>query len=314
MRVIEVKLLSATHGHLVSILRIHLHIRPNFVHRVFRFQEYENTIAKRQIKLIAAMDEQSFVGDFHRQLKYIHCVESTHLLGQDSGPVEPMIGQEEGRAVQSAQENSRVVVEWGPMQAQDNVQEDLSAMSIFIRYKCRQAPTAGMFYLLIYNDPYQSVLHEVWQVIVYSRLRLDVQSLVRSPTAADLVVRGDRYSRRVRAYASHANCTAAYSIDFKPENVFTLVPGAYNRVMTVVQPKQLGGRRALINLVDVDSRELVSTWLLNISATAPAISRVYEVVVSPGNALHKKILFKNPWDVHRKFLLLSSDETLMRPR
>jgi hypothetical protein len=73
-------------------------------------------------------------------------------------------------------------------------------------------------------------------------------------------------------------------------------------------------RRALINLVDVDTRELVSSWLLNITANAPAVSRVYEVHVTAHKALYKKILFKNPWDVRRKFVLLSSDEDVMRPR
>lgn len=135
--------------------------------------------------------------------------------------------------------------------------------------------------------------------------------MVRSPSVADLVIRGDQHSRRARAYAS---LSPAYQIAFKPENVFQLVPGAYNRVMTTVQPRVLGQRRALINLVDVDSRELLSSWLLNIAATAPAVSRVYDVAVSAHQPLYKKILFKNPWDVHRKFVLLSSDEAIMRPR
>jgi hypothetical protein len=33
-----------------------------------------------------------------------------------------------------------------------------------------------------------------------------------------------------------------------------------------------------------------------------------------GEDVHKKILFKNPWNVARRFLMSSSDEELMKPR
>jgi hypothetical protein len=75
-------------------------------------------------------------------------------------------------------------------------------------------------------------------VIIYSRLRLDVHGTVGTPTVADLVIRGDRFPRRVKAYASVLPTTQM--ISFKPESSFQLVPGAYNRIMTTIIPKQLG--------------------------------------------------------------------------
>jgi hypothetical protein len=73
-------------------------------------------------------------------------------------------------------------------------------------------------------------------------------------------------------------------------------------------------RHIQLNLVDEDSRELVSAWLLTVAATSPAVMRSYDVDVPAGRPLHKKIVFKNPWDVPRVFRLSSSDEALMRPR
>jgi hypothetical protein len=73
-------------------------------------------------------------------------------------------------------------------------------------------------------------------------------------------------------------------------------------------------RRALINVVDCDTRELLSVWLASIHATLPAVLRSYDVEVSVNKPLFKKILFKNLWDSKRKFVLTSSDENLMRPR
>lgn len=71
-----------------------------------------------------------------------------------------------------------------------------------------------------------------------------------------------------------------------------------------------------INVVDVDTRELISSWLLFSTAAAPAVIRSYDVEVSSSNhrGVQKKIIFKNPWDMSRKFHLVSSNEEVMRPR
>lgn len=66
--------------------------------------------------------------------------------------------------------------------------------------------------------------------------------------------------------------------------------------------------------MDADSRELLSAWLVSIQANSPAVMRSYDVEVPMNKALYKKILFKNPWDIRRRFVLTSSDEALMRPR
>jgi hypothetical protein len=64
----------------------------------------------------------------------------------------------------------------------------------------------------------------------------------------------------------------------------------------------------------VDSKELLNAWILTLTAGAPATMKTYDVDVVKGKATHKKIIFKNPWDVAKKFVLVSSDDSLMRPR
>lgn len=76
----------------------------------------------------------------------------------------------------------------------------------------------------VYNDHYQSSLYETWHIVVQARLRMDVHSLLGQQSPADLVVRGDRYSRKVRAFSS-----APAEVSFEPPNAFQLVPGGYNR-------------------------------------------------------------------------------------
>lgn len=79
-------------------------------------------------------------------------------------------------------------------------------------------------------------------------------------------------------------------------------------------PRMIGFKRTPLNVVDVDTRELVSSWLLISTVNTPAVVRTYDVDVLIGRPVQKKIMFKNPWDLPRKFHLVSSDEMLMKPR
>lgn len=60
-------------------------------------------------------------------------------------------------------------------------------------------------------------------------------------------------------------------------------------------------RRVNINIVDVDSKELVTAWVMNTQATAPAVVRSYDVQLHPTEQTMKKIVFKNPWNTPRRF-------------
>jgi hypothetical protein len=78
-------------------------------------------------------------------------------------------------------------------------------------------------------------------------------------------------------------------------------------------------RRSQINIVDVDSKELISAWGVFTTVSAPqvlryqqkklcfnhfpinSLFRTYDVSVSSRELLHKKIVFKNPWSVPRRF-------------
>ena len=83
-------------------------------------------------------------------------------------------------------------------------------------------------------------------------------------------------------------------------------------------------RRLHVSLVDIDSGALVSAWLLLLAVAAPAVTRTYDLIVpaagsaggsgGDGGGTSKKIVFRNPWEVARRFSLLSSDEEVMVPR
>lgn len=316
-RSIEVKIISGTHGHVVANLRVEICPMAGAVDRVFRFFEPENSISKKRIRLVGCNDVTMYPGEPMMSSKYVHCVEN------------------------GVQNENRVVVEWGP----SGVGADIdtpgargvglgpAGLDILMRYKCSGFPHAGDFYIVLYNDPYQSALHEVkceliyniensflflrvlnviqvWHIIVHSRQRLDVNSSVGSTATVDLVVRGDRYARRARAFVSNS----LDRVTFDPSELFQLVPQSFNRVQVKYSPAMLGSRRLQIHMVDMDSRELISAWVLVSTASAPDVLRQYDVQGVVDTPQTKKIVFQNPWDVPRRFTLVSSNDLVMRPR
>ena len=296
-RVAEMRVVSSSHGHVVSVYKAHIYPRPFLVHRTLRFFEPENGVMRRRIQLRQAADEMSYPGALTMDSRYVHCVE---IDGATSG--------ETGSA---GLQQSRVVVEWGPgSSTYPGADGGGGVLYILLRYKCGPFPSIGSFFMLIFEDPYQSVLREVWHVVVQSRQRVDLHSSIGSTATVDLVVRGDRYARRARAYASQCGD----KITFEPKSTFQLIPGAFNRVAVQFSPRMLGSRRCQITLVDNDSKELISAWLMTVTAAAPATTRNYDVDIFPDRPVNKKIIFKNPWDTQRRFALVSSDEAVMRPR
>jgi hypothetical protein len=276
----EVRVVSCTHGHVCAVIKVAVCPRPFVLNRTLRFFEPENTIMKRRIRLAENMSKLHAVrGIADSAPKFVHCVEN------------------------DASSESRVMIEWGDGGSS-------GALELLLRYRCGPFPDAGSFHLVIYNDPYQCSIYEIWHVVVQTRQNVHLHASIGGSSSVDLVVRGDRFTRRARAFASQATD----KLLFHPESTFQLIPGAFNKVSLRYFPKHSGFRRVQVNLVDVDSRELISAWIVSISSSAPPVMREYDFELLEGTDVHKKIVFKNPWNVPRRFLLSSSDETVMRPR
>jgi hypothetical protein len=159
-RTVEVKVLSGTHGHIVSILKIQICPRPFVLNRTLRFQEPENSIMKRRIQIVGHENMSLHPGEYSTAAKYVHCVEGGVPMAGTAGVsaglstgIVSVAGEDASRETQS-----RVVVEWGPSSEHFS---GTGALDLLIRYRCGAFPSTGTFYLLIYSDPYQSQLHEV---------------------------------------------------------------------------------------------------------------------------------------------------------
>lgn len=144
-RIIDVRIISGSHGHVIAALRVQIHPRPFSVTRHLVFYEPENSIMKRRIQIKGNTTMAMFPNDRVYASKYIHCVE----LSDSNSTIEKGSGQ--------------VLVEWGPSESDLSGQGYTGAgsLDVIIRYRCLSFPSYGSFYILIYNDPYQCSLHEV---------------------------------------------------------------------------------------------------------------------------------------------------------
>ena len=145
-RIVDVRVISGSHGHVIAALRVQIHPRPFSVTRNLIFYEPENSIMKRRIQIKGNTTMAMFPNDRVYASKYIHCVE---ISDSNTSTIEKGNGQ--------------VLVEWGPSESDLSGQGYTGAgsLDVIIRYRCLSFPSFGSFYILIYNDPYQCSLHEV---------------------------------------------------------------------------------------------------------------------------------------------------------
>lgn len=254
----EVNIISATHGHTTSTIKLNILPRPFVVDRTIRLFEQENMSLKRRIRVV----KPSYAGNDHMHFgtratassnsKFMHCV---------------------------ALSSTQLLTEW--REIGENEQE------LTFRLRCGAFPSLGEFYMLLYDDQYQAVLYETWHVIVQSRQRLDVHATLGQTSSTYVVVKGDRYLRRTRCFVSSPSVGPA------PSTTFQLVPGTFSRVELHCVPAQVGAQRVHVTMVDVDSKELLGAWLLHMVTELPSACRTYDVQAPVSGIVNKVRKIKN---------------------
>ncbi|DBA00219.1 TPA: LOW QUALITY PROTEIN: hypothetical protein N0F65_007844, partial [Lagenidium giganteum] len=189
--------------------------------------------------------------------------------------------------------------------------------------KCRVGayPSLVEFFVVLYDDAYCARVDEIWQLRVQSTLRLDLHATLGQCVRSELVIRGDtggsntqqQRRRNVKCFAMNR---ASHLLQFRPSEIFQLVPNAYNRiemafccVNAATEPK-----RALLQLVDMETHELVGTWIAHFALSLPLVTKTYDLALPIGRAAQKKIAYANPWDQEQAILVRSSDPQHLKPR
>ncbi|KAL4087880.1 hypothetical protein PRIC1_012311 [Phytophthora ramorum] len=197
--------------------------------------------------------------------------------------------------------------------------EDEASNSGLASFKCRvgEYPALETFYVVLYDDKYYARVYEVWQIRIQSKLRVDVHAVLGQSVRHELVIKGDGGSgakRHVMCFAPTQHCGL---MQFRPGQVFALVPQAFNRIEFAFCAVETGTDTqtvVLVNLVDVETHELVGAWSVHVTLALPVITKTYALRLPVGRAAQKKISYSNPWDQPQTIMLRSSAPRLVVPR
>ncbi|XP_057559506.1 nephrocystin-4 isoform X2 [Hippopotamus amphibius kiboko] len=261
-------------GKPIAVLCLTVELQPHVVDQVFRFYHPELTFLKKAIRL----------PPWHT------------LPGAPVG----MPGEEPPVHVRCSDPN--VICETqnaGPGEPRD----------VFLKVASGPSPEIKDFFVTIYTDRWLATPVQTWQVHLHSLQRVDVSCVTGQRTRLALVLRGTQTARKVKAFSSHPQ-----ELTTDPKGVFVLPPHAVQDLHVAVRPRGAGSRFVHLNLVDVDSHQLLASWLVCLSCRLPLISKAFEITLPAGGGkgANKRITYTNPYPSRRAYRLHSDHPRLLQ--
>ncbi|XP_054078672.1 nephrocystin-4 isoform X3 [Rissa tridactyla] len=221
-------------GKPIALLRVKVEPQPHVVDQTFRFYHPELTFLKKTIRL-----------------------PPWHTL--PGAPVGMPGGEPEMFVRCSDPDIICETKNMGPGEPQD----------IFLKVAGGPSPQIKKFFVAIYMDAWLAAPARIWQFYLHSLQRLDVSCTAGQLARLSLLLRGTPAPRRVRVFTSHPQ-----ELQVDPDGAFLLPANGIQELYVGVRPRRAGSRFIYLNLVDVESHQLVSSWLLCLSCRQPLISKV----------------------------------------
>ncbi|XP_065102916.1 nephrocystin-4 isoform X2 [Paramisgurnus dabryanus] len=179
---------------------------------------------------------------------------------------------------------------------------------VYLKVPGCPSPQIRKFFITIFTDLWLASPAQIWQVYVHYLQRMDLSCVCGTLSWHSLVVHGTQAIRRVKCYTSHP-----LELQVDPGEVFALPAQGVQDVRVGVKALRPGSRFFYLNVLDVDTRQLVGSWLLCITCRQPVISKAFEikVPVDGGKGSNKKISFTNPYSTSRVFTLSTDHPDLL---
>uniref|UniRef100_A0A8C5UD30 Nephrocystin 4 n=1 Tax=Malurus cyaneus samueli TaxID=2593467 RepID=A0A8C5UD30_9PASS len=173
-----------------------------------------------------------------------------------------------------------------------SVQGPGEPQDIFLKVAGGPSPQIKKFFVAIYTDTWLAAPVQIWQFYLHSLQRLDVACTAGQLTRLSLLLRGTAAPRRVQAFTSHPQ-----ELEVDPSGAFLLPANGVQDLYIGVRPRRAGSKFIYLNLVDVESHQLVSSWLLCLSCRQPLISKAFEISLPAGGGkgCNKRITYTNPY-------------------
>ncbi|XP_075629152.1 nephrocystin-4 isoform X3 [Balearica regulorum gibbericeps] len=261
-------------GKPIALLRVKVEPQPHVVDQTFRFYHPELTFLKKTIRL-----------------------PPWHTL--PGAPVGMPGGEPEMFVRCSDPDIICETKNMGPGEPQD----------IFLKVAGGPSPQIKKFFVAIYTDAWLAAPVQIWQFYLHSLQRLDVSCTAGQLARLSLLLRGTPAPRRVRAFTSHPQ-----ELQVDPAGAFLLPANGIQDLYVGVRPRRAGSRFIYLNLVDVESHQLVSSWLLCLSCRQPLISKAFEISLPAGGGrgCNKRITYTNPYPSPRLYFLCTNRPDLLQ--
>jgi hypothetical protein len=180
------------------------------------------------------------------------------------------------------------------------------AQEIFLKYRVGVTGSVDSFYVMLYNDSYEDELYEIWRIVAHATTRVDIASIAGQKTPVSLLLKGRQISADLKSYVSDSTELSITSV-----NPLVVPPESLAEVTGTLAPLKAGVRDYLVTVIDLSSNELVHIYMLTSVTRTPIISRSFDLAVSVGKEVKKKILFINPYPFFREFHLATSRPDLV---
>ncbi|XP_053818989.1 nephrocystin-4 isoform X2 [Vidua chalybeata] len=265
---------QVSRGKPIALLRVKVEPQPHVVDQTFRFYHPELTFLKKTIRL-----------------------PPWHTL--PGTPVGVPGGQPEMFVRCSDPDIICETKSLGPGEPQD----------IFLKVAGGPSPQIKKFFVAIYTDAWLAAPVQIWQFYLHSLQRLDVACTAGQLTRLSLLLRGTAAPRRVQAFTSHPQ-----ELEVDPNGAFLLPANGIQDLYIGVRPRRAGSKFIYLNLVDVESHQLVSSWLLCLSCRQPLISKAFEISLPAGGGkgCNKRITYTNPYPSPRLYFLCTNRPDLLQ--
>ncbi|RYG53860.1 hypothetical protein EON66_07940, partial [archaeon] len=269
-RAVPVNIVSTSHGQTAAMLTIHVHPRPFPVTATLHYYAAEFSLLKGSVPLPPA---------------FLHA----RAGGIDSHVPSAFVRVPDGSVVVHLSEDASVA-------------GGLVRRTLHFKYNVPAFPATGVFHILAYDDASCLRLRGCTRVVVHTAQACNIHCVCGQALTTDLLLQPPLAGYDARTTTSVRTSAGAGALSLPGSSAARrariavlplapnsdgiecashalLVPGALNRVAIQLPPSHAAYRRALIQAVDADTREVLASWLVSALSAAPTVSRVYHTRV-----------------------------------
>jgi hypothetical protein len=310
----------------VAYLRVD--VRPHCFHvdRTLRFQHWSDEILRSSINLNTM---QPSTNPIRQQL--IQPSPSAALDSLSAGHPLLSSSQRHSDAFQSnlhimsssrvqrvACSSNEVAIDFKePQQQMQEDGRDNNGNEVSFKIRVGSYPSVSRFYLCLYSDVYSANLQSIVEVVVSSHLRAELTAITGQRTTGRIFLPSTDRPRRVHMCSSSSELTFAGPAEGAPSQTsaqFVLQPGQVNTLDYTYRTSQSGKRSCLLNLIDLDSFDLVQSWALFVQASYPKVSNTFSVSLKVGQGARKTFDYANEFNTQRTYFFESSAPERMKLR